>query len=292
MERDLVSLVFSLITLFICVYLFMNFNYFKNTPNLKIDEDILLSDNAKVCRDTQNRFDCQNIMTQNSTIKFNNFKTSLFLSDNTLLCKDVNKADTCVCLGNKNKCNHFRDIFISNNKPILYYPLIDNKITFNLNNYLNYTGRVIPTLNNEFSIAFWINIHKIDVSIPRILFEWTDYMRLSIMPYKSPCSSKLYLQLFNLTDTAGAFSDSCVRDMEYYNWCHFVIQGKDNYIEYYFNGQPSNNSTLNSNFGKGDVDKDINIGIECNGISISKMYYFNGMLNTDQINYLLLENYD
>jgi len=293
MERDLVALVFSLITLFICVYLFINFNYFKNTPNLKINEEILLSDNAKICRDTDNKFDCQPIMTQNNTMKLNKFKTNLYLSNNTVICKDVNKPETCLCLGNKNKCNHFRDIFISNDRPVLFYELINNKITFNLTNSLNYTGRVIPIIpTNDFSLSFWINIHKIDVTSPRILFEWKDYMRLSIMPYKSPCSSKLYLQLFNLLNIGGTYADSCINDMDYYKWCHFVIQGKGNYVEYYFNGQPSNNSTLTNDYGKGDVDKDIIIGMGCIGITISNMYYFNGMLNSDQINYLMLENPD
>jgi len=271
----------------------MNFNYYKNTPNLKINEDILLSDSAKICRDTDNRFDCQSIMTQNNTLKLNKQKTNLYLSNNTVICKDVNKIETCTCLGDKNKCNHFKDIFIANERPVLFYPLINNKITFNMTNSLNYTGRVVPQLaTNDFSLAFWINIHKIDVAEPRILLEWTDYMRLSIMPYKSPCSTKLYLQLFNLREQAGVYADSCVRDMEYYKWCHFIIQGKGNYVEYYFNGQPSNNSTLVNNFGKGDVDKDLIIGMACTGISVSKMYYFNGMLNTDQINYLMLEEPD
>jgi len=273
----------------------MNFNYFKNTPNLKINEDILLSDSAQICRDTEHRFDCQPIMTQNNTLKLNKFKTNLYLSNNTVICKDVNKPETCTCLGSKNKCNHFKDIFIANDQPILFYNLIDKKMTFNSSNSLNYTGHVVPhnaLSTNDFSLAFWINIHKIDVIEPRILFEWNNYMRLSIMPYKSPCSSRLYLQLFNLKEVAGIFADSCIRDIDYYKWCHFIIQGSGNNVQYFFNGQPSNNVTLNSNFGKGDVDKDIIIGAGCNGISISKMYWFNGLLNTDQINYLMLEEPD
>lgn len=286
MERDLLSLVFSLFTLFMCIYFFIIFNNYKNTPLLKINEDLLLSNKTTICRDTDNRFDCQPILTENKLIKYDRFKTSVYLSKDALICNDVDRLDTCICL--KKHCNHYRDIF----EPTKSVTLINDSITFSPTNSLYYTGRTLPIPDqikptNTFSLAFYINISKIDEIFPRTLISW-DNFKLSIMPYQDKCSSKLFLQLNSLYDD-GIFSNSCIKDMTYFNWNHIVIQGSGNILEYYFNGQPSDKTSVYKDFNLGNIDKYFIIGQNCPGISISNMYWFNDLLTTDQINYLVLE---
>jgi hypothetical protein len=293
MNKDLLSLILSLFALFMVMYIFINFNYYKNTPNFKIDETTLLSNSTTVCRDIDNKFDCQPILTQNKMIKYNDYKNNVYLSQNALICKDVDDISTCTCL--KKSCNYFKNIF----EPTQHVVLINDNYTFSPTNNIYYTGRILPIPafagkgpdnlkpSNTFSLSFFINIQKVDFTEPRVLINW-DIFRLSIMPYKSKCSTKLYLQLFSLYND-GIFSDSCISDMTYYKWNHFVIQGSGNTIQYYFNGQPSNTFNLYKNFNLGNIDTYFIIGNNCLGISVSNMYWFNDLLTPDQINYLLLE---
>jgi hypothetical protein len=279
MTFDISILVLTLLSLYLCVYLFINFNNFKNTVNFKIDDNVLLKDNTNVCSDIDNKINCQPLLTQNNLIKYDNYKNNLFQTNNALICKNVNNIETCTCL--KSGCNYFKNLF----DPIQYVKLINNLTTFSTSSGLYYTGRYLPTSStNQFSLSFFINIHKIDVLNQRVLINW-DNFKLSIMPYKTECSTKLYLQLYSLYED-GIFSNSCIPDIEYNDWNHFVITGKNDTIQYYFNGQPSDQVKLYKNYNLGNIDKYFIIGENCPGISVYNMYWFNDTLNPTQINYL------
>jgi hypothetical protein len=282
MKSNITIIFLSILTLYLCVYLFINFNNYKNSSNFKITDKVLLSDNTNICRDIDNKVDCQQILTQNKLIKYDNYKNNVYYNKNALICNDVDKINSCICV--QDNCNYYRNLF----EPIQKTNLISGLFTFSPNSSVYYTGRSLPiSNNNSFALSFFIKIDKIDADFVRTLIDW-DNFKLSVMPYKTPCSSKLFLNLFSLYDD-GVFSNSCISDMTYYEWNHFVIQGNNNIIEYYFNGEPSDTVQLYKNYLLGDIDKYFIIGNNCPGISVYNMYWFNDMLNTDQINYLMLE---
>ena len=284
MKSNITILLLSILTLYLCVYLFINFNNYKNSTNFKITDKVLLSDNTVVCRDIDNKVDCQSIITQNKLIKYDNYKNNVYHNKNALICQDVDNINSCICL--QNGCNYYKNLF----EPTQKTTLIDGLMTFSPNSSIYYTGRSLPTLNtgtNSFALSFFLKIDKIDCNFIRTIVEW-DNFKLSIMPYKTPCSTKLYLQLYSLYED-GIFSNSCIADMTYYEWNHFIIQGNNNTIQYYFNGEPSDTVQLYKNYSLGDVDKYFIIGYNCPGISIYNMYWFNNILNIDQIKYLELE---
>ena len=282
MKTNITIILLSILTLYLCIYLFINFNNYKNSTNLKIADNVLLSDSTIICRDIDNKVDCQPILTQNKLIKYDNYKNNVYYNKNALICEDVDKIDSCLCI--HNNCNYYRNLF----EPTQKTTLINDLMTFSPNSSIYYTGRSLPISdNNSFALAFFLKIDKIDCDFIRTIIEW-DNFKLSIMPYKTPCSTKLYLQLYSLYED-GIFSNSCIADMTYYEWNHFVIQGNNNTIEYYFNGEPSDSVQVYKNYSLGDVDKYFIIGNNCPGISVYNMYWFNNMLTINQINYLRLE---
>jgi hypothetical protein len=282
MKTNITIILLIILTLYLCVYLFINFNNYKNSTNFKIADNVLLSDSTLICRDTDNKVDCQPILTQNKLIKFDNYKNNVYYNKNALICEDIDKVDTCICI--KDNCNYYRNLF----EPTQKTTLINGLMTFSPNSSIYYTGRSLPVFDtNSFALTFFLKIDKIDCDFVRTIIEW-DNFKLSIMPYKTPCSTKLYLQLYSLYED-GIFSNSCIADMTYYEWNHFVIQGNNNTIEYYFNGEPGDTVQLYKNYSLGDVDKYFIIGNNCPGISVYNMCWFNNILTIDQINYLRLE---
>lgn len=282
MRSKITVLLLSIFTLFLCIYLFVNFNNYKNNSNFKIGENVLLDENTLICKDTDHKFDCQKILTQNKLVKYDNFKNNVYITKNALICDDTDNINSCVCL--TNECNYYKNLF----EPIQRSIIIKNQMTFSPNNGLYYTGRSLPTSsNNSFSLTFFIKIDKLDVDFNRNIIFW-DNFKLSLMPYKTECSSKLFLQLYSLYED-GIFSNSCVGNMTYYEWNHFVIQGSDDTIEYYFNGELMETIKLYKNYELGNVDKYFIVGENCPGISLSNLYWFNNKLSANQIKYLQLD---
>ena len=75
--------------------------------------------------------------------------------------------------------------------------------------------------------------------------------------------------------------------MDYFKWCHIVIQGSGNVLNYYFNGYIGQQIVVKENYKLGRIDDYIIIGKNCPGISVSDMYWFNSMINQKQIDYLV-----
>jgi hypothetical protein len=291
MERDLLSIIISFLALFICIYFYIHFNNYKDTNNLKIiGNNLLLSNNAQVCKDTNDKVGCQPILTQGQLIKYDENKTNVYINRNTLLCDDVNDIDSCTCL--VKPCTYFTKLLTRKNEQIKYINFIDKPVTFSPGEGLYFSGRLLPkplisNSSNTFALAFFINIHKVDANDPRILLSYGNTFKLSVPQVRTDCSSDLHLQLSGET-----FAESCLNvykkeDDRYYKWIHIIIQGKNNILEYYVNGNIIHHVTLKNNYNIGTIDDYIIIGSNCPGISVSNMYWFNSMLDGDQIKYLV-----
>ena len=253
------------------------------------DTNVLLSNSSLICRDTENKIDCQPILSQNKLIKYDDYNTNVYINKNTLICDDVDNLDTCICL--KHPCEYFNKLLTINviGEQIKYYNFISTPITFSPNDGLYFVGRLLPipintNPSNSFSLSFFINISKIDVAEYRSLFSYGDMFNISIAPYNSNCSSKLYIQLKSL-DAGGIFDGSCDKDMDYFKWCHIVIQGSGNVLNYYFNGYIGQQIVVKENYKLGRIDDYIIIGKNCPGISVSDMYWFNSMINQNFIDW-------
>lgn len=284
MERDLFSLIVSFVALFICIYFYIHFNNYKKNTMLN------LSNSSQICRDADNKIDCYPILTQNKLIKYDAYNTNAHINKNTLICNDVNNIDTCICL--KHPCNYFDKMLSTETEQIKYFNFFNGPVTFSPNDGMYFTGRLLPVPinsheNNTFSLVFFINIFKIDVAEYRQLFTYGSTMSVSISPNAMlNCSSKLFVQMKSLGND-GIFDGSCFTDIDYFKWCHIVIQGSGNILNYYFNGNLTQQITVKENYKLGNIDDYIIIGKNCPGISISNMYWFNSMINQQQINYLL-----
>ena len=310
MERDSLSLFFSILSLIISIFYFLSFYSFKNSDFIKFNNEnfFMKKNNTFICDDINDEITCKKIIFNNNLFKLSNDSNNFYINKNTLICDDINDINTCKCLSNK--CD------LNNN--LNYFLLIDNQITFSESKYgLKFGSSILPIENkNQFSFCTWININIIDLNNWRSIFTWLDKdnninpaILISPKNWKG-CSNLIDIRFSSLNNTNnnydlnGSFNVTdgnhghCIHDtiFHYNEWFHLCIIGDKNIIYYYINSNLVQQEKLSRDFKLGNNNDTIYVGgnpfYSCEGVILSKMKWFSKILNIESIKLQYNEKYN